>query len=366
VRRSWSLLLAIVAVTVGVVAVLAAAIASGQVPCAVVSTQPTCEVALVPGPAEDTLGLVTIEGARTYPASGQLLLTTVAVRENLDLGTWWEARRSAVADVVPRETVYPPELDVEETAAQNAILMDDSQSTAALAALAAAGYDVADAASGASVADVEPDAVTDELVIGDTIVALDGQEVRDAQRLVDLVQAGAPGDEVELTVRDVEGGTRTVLVTYGTAPDGADRAYVGVLLRTELALPVDVSIDAGVIGGPSAGLMFALGVLELLGEEDLTGGRVVAGTGTITVDGAVGPVGGVRQKVVAASTRRGASEAASLFLVPRANLAEARRAPLASDLLLVPIDDLDDALGALDELRAGRTPAEAYAMEAAG
>jgi Lon-like protease len=366
VRRSWSLLLVIVAVAVGVTAVFGAAIASGQVPCAIVSTQPACEVALVPGPAEDTLGLVTIEGARTYPAAGELLLTTVAVRENLDLGTWWEARRSSTADVVPRETVYPPELDAEETAAQNALLMDDSQNTAALAALDAAGYDVTAAASGAAVAAVEPDAVTDELVVGDTVTALDGASVRDAAELVELVQAGAPGDEVELTVRDVDGEERTVEVTYGANPVDADLAYVGVLLRTELDLPVEVTIDAGIIGGPSAGLMFALGVLELLGEDDLTGGRVVAGTGTITVDGEVGAVGGVRQKVVAASTRRGAADAASVFLVPRANLAEARRAPLAGDLLLVPVDDLEGALAALDDVRAGREPDEAYALEAAG
>jgi PDZ domain-containing secreted protein len=250
VRRSWSLLLAIVAVTVGVAAVFAVAIASGQVPCALVSTQPACEVALVPGPAEDTLGLVTIDGARTYPAAGELLLTTVAVRENLDLGTWWEARRSATADVVPRETVYPPELDEDETAAQNALLMDDSQNTAALAALDAAGYDVTAAASGAAVAAVETDAVTDELVVGDTITAVDGTSVRDAAELVERVQAGAPGDQVELTVRDVEGRTRTVPVTYGANPSDPELAYVGVLLRTELDLPVEVTIDAGIIGGP--------------------------------------------------------------------------------------------------------------------
>lgn len=364
-RRSWSLLLVIVAVTVAAIAGFAAAVASGQVPCGIVSTQPACEVALVPGPTEDTLGLVTIEGARTYPAAGELLLTTVAVREDLDLGTWWEARRSSTADVVPRETVYPPEFDSEETAEQNALLMDDSQGIATLAALDAAGYDVAGAAAGAVVAAIEPDAVTDELVVGDTITALDGTAVRDAAQLVDLVQAAAPGDEVELTVRDLEGADRRVALTYGTNPVDPDLAYVGVLLRTELDLPVAVTIDAGIIGGPSAGLMFALGVLELLGEDDLTGGRVVAGTGTITADGEVGPVGGVRQKVVAASTRRGAADAASVFLVPRANLAEARRAPLGSDLLLVPVDDLDGALSALEVVRSGRTPPEAYALEAA-
>lgn len=361
-RRSWYLVLALTSVTVAVVAGFAAAIATGAVPCAVVSTQPTCEVALVPGPTEDTLGLVEIGGATTYPSAGRLLLTTVAVRDGLDLGTWWEARRSATVDTVPRSTVYPDGQDRDETSAQNALLMEDSQVTAALAALDAAGYDVADAASGAEVAAVEADAVTDELVVGDVLVAVDGTEVADAQSAVELVGAAAPGTDAELTVRDPDGGTRTVAVTYGTNPEDDSRAYVGVLLRSAIDLPVDVTIDAGVIGGPSAGLMFALGVVDLLGEEDLTGGAVVAGTGTITLDGRVGPVGGVRQKLAAASTRDGTADPATVFLVPRANLAEARSAALEGELLLIPIDDLAGALDALADLREGREPAEAFAL----
>ncbi|MEX0834721.1 MAG: PDZ domain-containing protein [Nitriliruptor sp.] len=364
-HRWWSLLLALVAVTIGVVAVAAAAVASGEVPCGIVSTQPACEVALVPGPTEDTIGLVRIEGATTFPSTGELLLTTVAVRDGLDLGTWWEARRSTTVDTVPRETIYPPDLDPTETAEQNALLMEDSQMTAALAALSVAGYDVDGAATGAAVAAIESDAVTDALTVGDVITGVDGTEVRDAASLVDQVVASSPGDEATLQVRAEDGTTRSVDVTYGRNPADRTRAYIGVLLRTELDLPVDISIDAGVIGGPSAGLMFALGVLDLLGDEDLTGGAIVAGTGTIDVDGRVGPVGGVRQKLVGATDRGGVSEPAAVFLVPRANLAEARRAPVGRDLLLVPIDDLSGALAALDALRDGREPAEAFALRAA-
>lgn len=365
-RRSWYLVLALAAVAVAVAAVYAAAIATGAVPCAIVTTQPNCEVALVPGPTEDTLGLVVIDGATTYPSAGRLLLTTVAVRDDLDLTTWWEARRSPIVDTVPRSTVYPEGQDLEDVSEQNALLMEDSQVTAALAALGAAGYDVAEAASGAEVADVEPDAITDELEVGDVIVAIDGAEVPDAATAVALVQGATPGDAAVLTVRGPDDATRAVPVTYASNPDDASRAYVGVLLRSAIDLPVEVSIDAGVIGGPSAGLMFALGVIDLLGEEDLTGGSVVAGTGTITVDGEVGPVGGIRQKLVAASTRDGTADPATVFLVPRANLAEARSASVANELLLVPIDDLGDALGALGELRAGREPAEAFALPAVG
>ncbi|MEX1177616.1 MAG: PDZ domain-containing protein [Nitriliruptor sp.] len=362
-QRSWSLLLALLAVLVGVTALTGVAVASGEVPCAIVSTQPACEVALVPGPTEDTIGLVVIEGATTFPSTGELLLTTVAVRDDLDLTTWWQARRSDQVDTVPRETVYPDDLDRDETAEQNALLMEDSQMTAALAALAEAGYDVDAAASGAVVAAVEPDAVTDELAVGDVITGADGATIREAQDLVDLVRGSAPGGSAVLEVRGPDEGTRTVRVTFGEHPADADSAYIGVLLRTELDLPVEVSIDAGVIGGPSAGLMFALGVLELLEDGDLTGGAIVAGTGTIDTDGQVGPVGGVRQKLLGATARDGAAAPATVFLVPRANLAEARRTPVASDVLLVPVDDLEGALAALGDLRAGREPAEAYAME---
>jgi Lon-like protease len=363
-RRSGYLLLALGAVLAGVVAVYAAAIVTGAVPCEIISAQPVCEVALVPGPTEDTLGLVEIDGATTYPSAGRLLLTTVAVRENLDLGTWWEARRSPLAETVPRSRIYPDGQDREETSAQNAMLMEDSQTTAALAALVAAGYDVSDVSAGAEVAAIEPDAVTDELDVGDVLVAIDGVEVDDAASAVEVVRGGAPGDEVTLTVRSAGEEVREVTVTYGANPDDPTRPYVGVLLRRAVDLPVDVRIDAGIIGGPSAGLMFALGVLDLLGEEDLTGGAVVAGTGTITVDGQVGPVGGVRQKLTAASMPDGSADPATVFLVPRDNLAEARGAALASELLLVPIDDLDDALVALGDLRAGREPAEALALPA--
>lgn len=112
--------------------------------------------------------------------------------------------------------------------------------------------------------------------------------------------------------------------------------------------------------------MFALGVLDLLEEEDLTGGHVVAGTGTITAGGGVGAVGGVRQKLAAAAGRAGVDEPATVFLVPRGNLTEARSAPVANELLIVPVDDLDDAVHALASLRDGRQPDDAVALAPGG
>ncbi|MTV26457.1 PDZ domain-containing protein [Nitriliruptoraceae bacterium ZYF776] len=346
---------------------LGAVYAAGALPCDVVGAQPRCEVALTPGPTEDTLGLVRIEGARTYPSAGQLLLTTVAVRDDLDLAQWWQARRTSSIETVPRESIYPTGSDREEVSEQNALLMADSQTTAALAALGAVGYDVDAAASGAEVASVEPDAATDELAPGDVIVGLDGEVVRDAADVVAAVRSRGPGDEVVLEVRDGgEADPREVTVTLGANPEDGAVAYIGVLLTSRIDLPVDVTIDAGVIGGPSAGLMFALGVVDLLGAEDLTAGRVVAGTGTITRDGTVGPVGGVKQKVVAASSPGGVADPAAVFLVPAANLGEAREAEVRNDVLLVPVEDLDDALAALEQLAAGEQPQDALVVAAAG
>lgn len=355
--------LAVGTAVVALVVLLGGLLAVGAVPCGLVSTQPACELALTPGPIEDTFGLVSVDGATTYPSAGRFLLTTVAVREDLDLASWWQARRAAHIDTVPREELYPSGSDRDDVNEQNVQLMVDSQLAAARAGLAALGYDVR--GQGAEVLSVEEGAVTEELVVGDVVVAIDGERVEEAQDAVALVRDRGPGDELTLAVRrdDEE---HEVRLTLGANPHDPDAGYIGVLLTTAVELPVEVSFDAGIIGGPSAGLMFALTLVDLLGPEDLTGGTVVAGTGTITTDGVVGPVGGIRQKVVGATTAHGTEEPASAFLVPRGNLEEARRAPVANDVLLVPVGTLDDALLALEAIARGQDPAGALLLAAGG
>lgn len=363
-RRSITALVAVAALVGALLVGATGALLVGAVPCPLLGAQPRCQVALLPGPAEDTLGLVDIEGVTTYPSSGQLLLTTIAVRDGLDLPAWWELRRTPGVATVPRETIYPVGSDTGEVAEQNALLMRDSQMTAALAALQAAGFDTAQATAGARVAAVEDDAVTDELAVDDVIRAVDGDEVADAAAVVEHVAARGPGDTLLLEVARDDGAPSEIEVTLGANPADDTRGYIGVLLTTELDLPVDVRIDAGTIGGPSAGLMFALGVVDLLAEEDITGGRVVAGTGTIGPEGQVGAVGGVRQKVVGVTAREGGADPAEVFLLPRGNLADVHRAPVAADLTVVPVDDLADALAALAALRDGRTPTDAVLLAA--
>lgn len=129
-------------------------------------------------------------------------------------------------------------------------------------------------------------------------------------------------------------------------------------------LPIDVAIDAGEVGGPSAGLMFALAVVDRLTPDDLTGGTVVAGTGSIDAGGRVGEIGGIRQKVSGAIDREDGGPPATVFLTPAGQVAEARAAAVDSEILLVPVETLADGLEALRDLARGSTPAGALAIGA--
>ena len=338
------------------------AVLQGRVPCEVLASQPTCEVAMQPGPVEDTFDIVSISDTEVFrPETGALNLTTVAVQADLDLGGWLLARTTRNVDLVPLEEIYPPGVDREEVAELNRLSMQDSQLIATIVALEAVGYELE--GEGAEVVAVQEDAVTDELEVGDVIVAIDGAPIRESVEVVEAVQAREVGASVTLELRR-DGELRQAEVTLGAAPDDPERAYVGVLLTTDLDLPVDIAVDAGVIGGPSAGLVFALTLLELLEPEDLLDGRVVAGTGTLARDGSVGGVGGVRQKLAGASAPRDGAAPAEVFLVPEDNLADARSAAVAQDVLVVPVGSLDDALEALRQLRDGAEPEAAFVLAA--
>lgn len=339
----------------------ATVVVRGQVPCTVLAVQPSCDVALLPGPTANTFELVEIQGEETYTSSGQLRLTTVAVDSDLDFLEWVGARFSSSSNVVERSTLYPPGTSDEEVAEQNELLMNASQNDATVAGLVAAGYEAEELYAGARVVDLADDPAegADQLSSGDVIVAVGGESILNAREAVDAVATHAPGDDVTLRLEDGS----EVTITAKAHPDDPDRALLGILLEDELTLPFDVQIDAGNIGGPSAGLLFALGIVDLLGPDDLTDGRTIAGTGTITVDGEVGAIGGIRQKIVGATDPSDEeAEPAEVFLVPAGNLAEARSAPVARDVLLVPVATIDDALSALRELARGGQPEGAVAL----
>lgn len=344
---------------VGAVAAVVLAIVGGTVPCDVMPLQPSCHVALHPGPVEDTVSLVEVAGPPAYVPSGELLLTTVAVEEELDLLEWFRGGLDPSVTQVPRQQVYPEEQDAAEVERHHAEVMGQSQFDAIVAALDHLGYDF----------DLDPDGVRVDavgdtgaaaragLLAGDIVIAVDGEPVNTVVDLRARLAQHRRGEAVTLEVR--RGDDLQLFDVEVASESGIGALDADVTTYTEL--PVDISIDAGAIGGPSAGLMFAVSIVELLGAEDLGAGRVVAGTGSIDGDGTIGAIGGVRQKVLGSQDRDG-GRPASVFLVPRDNLDEAGTAPVGRNVLLVPVDTLEDAVTALTQLRAGRQPVGALAL----
>lgn len=313
---------------------------------------PVPYVTLRPGPAFDTLG--DFEGqpmftfgadVTTYPTSGNLDFTTVRVASadaNVSLVEAIEAYLDDDVAVVPRSLIYPDGETAEASRAQSAAQLDGSKDSSRVAALRAAGFDVPGTPE---VADVSPDgAAAGTLESGDLIRAVDGTKVSSSEETVEAVGAGDPGDSVSVEITR-DGDDRTVEVT--TRADEADPTVprLGISVGTQYDFPIEIENNVGdSIGGPSAGTMFALAIYDRLTPGSLTGGLKVAGTGEITADGVVGPIGGVQQKIAGA-----AGEDASVFLVPAANCAEA----LAGDtkgLTLVEISTLDDAISSLEAL----------------
>ena len=324
-----------------------------------------------PGPTVNTLGehngqpVLAIDGAETYPVTGHLNMTTVRVtginyRMTLtDAVRGWLSPRSGV---VLHRTLYPEDRTADEVDQENAEEFSRSQESAKAAALRKLGYELESEIIVAAVIKDSP--AEGELRAGDVIVAVDGEKVNEPAQVAELGTRHAPEDEVVFTVRrsvEVEDGADAedaedgegqetveeldvVLTTAAASDDG--RAIVGIQAEAAHVFPFAIEIELADVGGPSAGLMFALGLIDKLSPDDLTGGAFVAGTGTIREDGVVGPIGGVQMKTIAARDK-----GAEYFLTPEANCRAAGDAP--SGLTLVKVATLDDALDALRHIREG-------------
>jgi len=253
--------------------------------------------------------------------------------------------RPSGADAVPAHVLVPPGSTFEDRRRQNQRAMSRSQEIAAAVALRELGHEVTADPDGALVVAVAPDAPAHgKLRAGDLIVAADGAPVRTPDQLRQAIGRREVGETVRLTVR-ADGRTRTETVATVASPDDAQRPIVGIQVEqsAEIELPLKVEIDLGNVGGPSAGLAFALAVLEELGR-DVDGGRRVAATGELELDGTIAPVGGVKQKTIGA--RRSGID---VLLVPAGeNAAEARRN--ANGLRIVPVENFQQALRELATL----------------
>jgi PDZ domain-containing secreted protein/Zn-dependent protease/CBS domain-containing protein len=276
-------------------------------------------VVIAPGEAADVGGDVTISGTTTSPLSGRYLLTSVRLERASGLGTLLAALRTD-RDVIPMGRVLPRGVDPREYAASQRQVFQESRRLAAAAAARAAGLQVKISGSGVRVVDVLPDSpAAGVLRPGDTIVAVDGRRVDDASELHELVQARPPGSRLRL---ELEGGRR-VVVSSARLPDVSGGVGIGVAVETrdlQVDLPFQVQFrERPDVGGPSAGLAYALAIADLLAGQDYASGRTIAATGTIQADGEVGEVGGVEQKAIAAE-----QAGARLFLVPHEELHQAR------------------------------------------
>lgn len=307
-----------------------------------------------PGPTFDTLGevdgrpLVEIAGAPTYPASGELRLTTVSVSragsQPFTLGRVLAGWASPRAYVVPEEDVFgtpDQEQQIEERAEDDWITSQERATVSALEAL-----DVPVPATLRVVDTTEGSHAEGLLLPGDVIVAADGEPVATFSDLATAVGDRMPGDDIAVTV---ERGGAEVVETFATIDDGTGESVIGVLVDPDFEIPVDVAVEIDSVGGPSAGLMFSLGIMDRLTEADELQGAPVAGTGTIDAVGDVGPIGGIRMKLFGAR-----DDGATWFLAPVENCAEVR-GNIPDGLLVVAVDTLDDAYEAITRIGAGDT-----------
>lgn len=336
-RRSWTLLVGL-ALMVGLI-VLG-------------SVTPAPFVAVGRGPTYDTLGevqgteVVAIDDLATFPTSGQLNMTTVGVTDGLTMADTLRMWASGDFQVVARSTLFPPGISGDAVAERNRAMFVDSQTNAEGAALAHL-----DRPTTIVVEELTADsAVTGILEPGDVLEAVDGRILTTYDDLAAALSDTRPGETITVRYRRDGGPPREATVTLGTRVDGAPQGALGLLPGARPLDDDEIVISLDDIGGPSAGLIFALATVDKLTPGSLTGGRFVAGTGTVHSTGTVGPINGIPFKM------RAAREAgATVFLVPAANCAEAvENGP--EGLALVRVETLDDAVAGLDALRAGRTP----------
>jgi len=300
-------------------------------------------VALSPGPMEDVLARLKVEGSRVYDSEGKLYLTSVGIDDDVRFYEALLDMANRDVQLLPRAELYPEEQDSTEIDKENAALMDRSKETASVVALREVGYEIEP--SGVEVTQVVAGTPADgKLRAGDRILDADGRAVASTEEVRAAITRHEIGERVAFRI-DRDDTEKNVSVQVREA-DGQPR--VGILLRDLFPdLPVKVSIETeNNIGGPSAGLMFTLSIIDKLTPEDLTGGRRIAGTGEIALDGGVLPVGGVAEKLIAVR-RLGVTT----FLIPAENC-DSVRGQVPDGLRLVKVSTINDALRFLRDPKA--------------
>jgi PDZ domain-containing protein len=336
-RRSVTLLVAAAGVLIALVVAVVA---------------PVPYVALTPGPTLNTLSslsgkpLIQVKGHRIYPTTGNLNMVTVSFFGGP--GTHFNifaALRSWLSPhdaVVPSSEIFTPGDTPQQVAQVDTEEMANSQQTATAAALCQLkiGFKTIDTVQ----ATIKGMPAASVLRPGDVITAVDGTPVNCRADAGTLIKERKPGAPVQLTI--LRHGR--IIPVRLTAVDVQGEPEIGVYLVESFAFPFSVTISVGNIGGPSAGLMFALGLIDRITPDNLTGGRFIAGTGEIEANGTVEPIGGIQQKMAGAR-----AAGATIFLTPAANCPDTAGA-VPAGMRLIEVSSLAGAIAALDALKAGR------------
>lgn len=317
---------------------------------------PVPYVAWRPGQTVDVLGntdsgpVIEISGGLpTYPSEGRLLMTTVSatrVESTISLPEALYVHMATGSDAIPREIYYPPGKTIEQVRAEATLQMDNSRTLAIVAALRAEGVPVSEVPSVGAVSLTGPAA--EKLLPGDIIRQVDNQPVENIDELENVIAGRSVGDTLTFTIlRDGQQRTETVTTkpnaTNPRLPDLGVRWAIGYQYSPTITFGIDAAVT-----GPSAGLVFALGIYDRITEGDLLGGRVVAATGSIDANGRVGPIGGIREKITGA--QRGGAE---IFLVQERNCQDI--GDLRTDLTLIKVATFKDAVAALQLINEGNT-----------
>jgi PDZ domain-containing protein len=323
----------------------------------VAATMPVPYITMSPGPTVDVLAeargeeIVQVEGAKRYETDGRLQLTTIRLTgptQEVSIGealtAWFDSSRA----VYPREAFYRPDESEEEVDTQSSVQMVSSKDTAIAVALTELDHDLDKVTEVLAVTKGSP--AEGNLETGDQILSVNGTDIENATQVARIVRRTPAGGKVTLVLRR-GAEERTVTVEPEPSEDDPDIPVVGIIVGPSYEFPFDVRVNIDEnIGGPSAGLVFALAVYDTLTPGSLTAGAAVAGTGTIDEAGRVGPIGGIQQKIVAA-----ADSGAELFLVPPGNCASA---------LALGIDEEEMRLVKAPTMSSAVESLEAYAADA--
>lgn len=310
---------------------------------------PSPYTTMAPGDTKDTSDLVTIQaGVKTFSHPGRFEYVTVTetARPLFAQALWgWI---DPATDVFPTKVVSG-DLTREEEKRYSAVMMDNSKQSAAYQALSILGYRTQQTASGVFVNQIVPGSPADgHLSAGDVITAIDGQPIYTTQDLASFMEDVKIGQKVTVTVErvGVDPAHKTEVTLGSHEVEGEKRPYLGIYMETRphFVLPFTVDFDTGNVGGPSAGLALTLSLMDQLSKKGLTRGHDVAVTGTVQLDGSVGPIGGIRQK-----THAVIDSGADVFLVPDANAAEAE-AVAGDKVKVVAVSSIQDALDVLAKL----------------